>query len=526
MHSESTYDFAIVGSGFGGSVAALRLAEKGYRVVVLEQGHRVDRARMEAAESSLRWFMWAPGLRAFGYFAQHVFQHVGILGGVGVGGGSLVYGAVLLQPKTAFFDDPAWSRLGVNWQRELEPHYRTAERMLGRAITPDLGTMDEYLRRTAIALGKADTFGPTPNGIYFGQQGLEAPDPYFGGAGPSKIGCLRCGRCLTGCPHGSKNSLDQNYLYLAERKGVAVLPLHQVTRLTRTSEGYRLECRDVTNGIEHSPINARRVVLAAGVVGTLALLFRSRDEHGTLPDVSRHLGDGVRTNSESIVGIYHDNPPPDLADGTAISSHFHASEHTHLTQNRFAPRYAFMRFYATPMIDDHQPWRRAIRTLLALLLPPWRVLRAMTRHDWHRRVTVLTVMQKVDNELRFRWGRSLLWPFRRRLLSAVAVGARPPTFLPEANAAARALARQADGTPFSFAPESVGNLSVTAHILGGCKMGRTAEDGVIDTRHEVFGCPGLYVVDGSAVSANVGVNPSLTITALAERAMEMIPAKG
>jgi cholesterol oxidase len=523
--SSTPYDFAIVGSGFGGSVSALRLAEKGYRVVVLEQGNRVDAAQMDAANRSVRHLLWRPALGMHGYFVQHAFRHVGILGGVGVGGGSLVYGAVLLHPKRSFFEDPAWSGLGVDWEAELRPHYRMAERMLGRTTTPDFGTMDEFLRRTAVALGAEASFGPTPNGIYFGERGVERPDPFFDGEGPPRTGCVRCGRCLTGCPYGSKNTLDKNYLHLAEKKGAVVLPRHQVTRLERSGEGYRLAAIDPVSGSAQPAVEAREVVLAAGVVGTLELLFRARDEHRTLPEISPRLGKGVRTNSEAIVGILHDAPPPDLADGSAISSHFYANAHTHLTQNRFGEGYGFMRFSATPMVDDAVPLRRALRTLVAMLLPPWRMARAALRRDWHRRVSVLTVMQHVDNAIEFRFGRSVLSPLRPRLRSALAGGGRPPTYLPEAHAAAREFARQAGGVPFNFAPESLGNQSVTAHILGGAGMGRSATEGVIDARHRVFGCPGLYVADGSAVSANVGVNPSLTITALAERAMSLVPPK-
>jgi cholesterol oxidase len=520
------FDVAVIGSGFGGSVSALRLAEHGHRVVVLEQGHRLDRARIDAADRKLSSFLWQPVLGAFGYFVQHTFQHVAIVGGVGVGGGSLVYGAVLLDPKPTFFHDPAWSELGVDWEAELRPHYATAARMLGRAETPDFGTMDAYLRHTAEELGVADTFGPTPNGIYFGEAGVEHPDPYFGGSGPPRTGCIRCGRCLTGCPHGSKNTLDRTYLHLAERLGAEVRPLHRVTRIEPEGELYRLFVEDPVKGERHPSILARRVVLAAGVVETLRLLFLARDEHRTLPGISPWLGRGVRTNSEAIVGVLHQDPPADLGDGTAISSHFYANAHTHVTQNRFGPPNRFLRLTATPMVDDGHALRRALRTFVASLLPPWRLLRGMFLRDWHRRVTVLTVMQHVDNEIELRFGRSFLSPFRPRLRSAVITGKRPPTYLPEAHTVARTLARQTGGTPFNFATESLGNVSTTAHILGGARMGRSAADGVIGVDHQVFGAPGLYVVDGTAVSANVGVNPSLTITALAERAMAGFPGPG
>jgi cholesterol oxidase len=331
------------------------------------------------------------------------------------------------------------------------------------------------------------------------------------------MGCQRCGRCLTGCPYGSKNSLDKNYLYLAERAGAEVRPRHRVVRITPFDGGCQVDAIDPVTRERLAPVRAQRIVLSAGVVGTLELLFRCRDEHRTLPGVSTSLGTRVRTNSEAIVGILHDDPPRDLADGTAISSHFYVGTDTHITQNRFAPAYGFMRFQTTPMVDDPKPWRRRLRVIGAWLRHPILETRALRLADWHRRVTVLTVMQRLDSELAFRFGRSLATPFRRRLLSAVARGEPPPTFLPIANRAARALAEEAGGRPFSFGPESLGNLSMTAHILGGATMGRSADEGVIDTSHEVHGAPGVYVVDGAAVTANVGVNPSLTITALAER---------
>jgi cholesterol oxidase len=511
------HDFAIIGSGFGGSVAAMRLGEAGRDVVVLEQGHRVDPARMAAAEQEPRKFLWEPRLGMHGYFVQHLFRHVGIVGGVGVGGGSLVYGAVLLRPGPAFFRDPSWAHLGVDWERELARHYDEAERMLGLTTTPRLGSMDRYLEQAAERLGAAGSFGPTPNGIYFGEPGVAQDDPYFSGRGPRRLGCIQCGRCLTGCPHDSKNTLDRNYLYFAETAGVEVRPRHRVLRIGQALGGYEILAVDPTTRERQPPVYARRVVLAAGVVGTLELLFRCRDEHRTLPSISSTLGTRVRTNSEAIVGVLHDEAPPDLAVGAAISSHFHAESSTHITQNRFAPAYNFMRFQTTPMVDDPVPWRRALRTLAALVLKPRSTLRAWRMRDWNRHITVLTVMQQLDSELAFRFGRSLLSPLSPAMRSTVVRGNRPPTYLPIAHRAARALADVVGGTPFNFAPESLFNLSMTAHILGGACMGRDASHGVIDADHQVHGAPGVYVVDGACVTANVGVNPSLTITALAER---------
>ena len=328
--------------------------------MVLEQGERLDASRVERADASLREFVWEPLLSMYGYFVQHVFRHVGILGGVGVGGGSLVFGGVLLEPAGAFYRDPAWSHLGIDWQRELAPHYATAAAMLGRAVTPTSGTMDGYLRRTAEAMGAGATFGPTPNAIHFGRPGVEEPDPYFGGEGPPRAGCRLCGRCLTGCPYGAKNSLDRNYLYLAERRGAEIRSGTRVTRIDVDGDGYRLTRVDPRTGAAHAPIRARKVVLAAGVVGTVDLLLRCRDEHRSLSALSDCLGTRVRTNSEAIVGVMHDSAPDDLADGPSISSHFYADEVTHITQNRYGPPFETLRFYSMPLVDGNRPFLRAL----------------------------------------------------------------------------------------------------------------------------------------------------------------------
>jgi len=510
-------DVLIVGSGFGGSVAALRLAERGLRVEVLEQGRRIGPADVGAAHGSLRALMWEPNLGLRGFFHQHILRHVGIVAGVGVGGGSLVYAAVLLEPDAALFREPGWARLGPELVAELKPHYATARRMLGATTHPDHGSMDVALERTAARLGRSHTFGPVPSGIHLQPAGSHTPDPYLGGAGPEAHGCTRCGGCLAGCAVGAKNTLDRNYLYLAERLGAVVRPLHRVDRITPLpGGGYAIASSDPLTRAKHPTRTAREVVLAAGVIGTLDLLFRARDAHRTLPHISARLGDAVRTNSEAIVGVWDPDAPADLTYGTAISSHFWIDERTHVTQNRFPAAYRFMRFYAGPMIDDPSPRSRALRTLAAMrrpgaMLAQWRDPR------WHEHVTMLTVMQHVDNELAVRFRRSVLSPLRPALDSEIVGEHAPPTFLPEANRAARTHAEANGGVPFNVLPESLANLSITAHVLGGAALGRTRDEGVIDERHEVFGYPGLYVVDASAIPANIGVNPSLTITAMAER---------
>lgn len=520
------YDIIIIGSGFGGSVPSLRLSEKGYRVAVLEQGRRVSPDDMRDADRSLRKLFWVPRAGFRGFFVQHFFRHVGIVGGVGVGGGSLVYAAVLLKPGDAFFSDRCWANLGTDWKTELEPHFATAAAMLGRTVNPDHGQMDTWLEATAKAMGVADTFGPVPQGIYFGREGQTEPDPFFAGEGPERTGCTRCGGCLTGCSVGSKNSLDQNYLHLAEKLGAQVLPERKAVSI-RPLEGGGYEVQSVNplnRAQRHEPLRAHQVIVAAGVVGTLDLLFACRDELRTLSEISPTLGNVVRTNSEAIVAALSPNPMDDLTHGTAISSHFYPNGHTHITQNRFPAGYDFMRWYMGPLTDGTNALGRALRTVASTVTHPLRTLRALFARNWHKRITVLTVMQNLDSHIAFRRRSRRLWPFGK-LHSIAGPRGGTPAYIPEANEAARRLAAHMGGTPHNNILESVGNVSVTAHILGGCAIAEGPDTGVVDIDHQVFGYPGLFVTDASAIPANVGVNPALTITALAERFSARFPAK-
>jgi cholesterol oxidase len=521
------YDVLVIGSGFGGSVAAYRLSEKGYRVAVLEQGRRISKQDMDAAARSIFKLFWAPGLGLKGFFTQRFYRHAAIAGGVGVGGGSLVYAAVLLQPPESFYEDPAWSDLGIDWAEELRQPFETAARMLGRDLCPTFHTMDENLQRTAEAMGAGDTFGPTPLGIYFGKPGVTVEDPYFGGQGPTRTGCIRCGECLTGCSRNAKNTLDQNYLYLAETLGARILPRHKATRIRLLpGGGYEVDTENpLDGGQKYPPLRARRVVIAAGVLGTLELLFRCREEHGTLPALSPRLGEVVRTNSEAIVGVVARDRKADLSEGPTSSTHFYPDEQTHITQNRFPRGLSFMKWYTSALVSDRQPGRRALKALLAFLRHPLQATASWRASGWHRRTSVLAVMQQADNQISLGWGKNPFPFFRKGLHSRIGAGTRAPSYLPVANRAAREFARISGGTPQNSLLESLFNLPVTAHILGGCPIGKDRESGVIDANHEVFGYPGLYIVDGSALPANVGVNPALTITALAERAMSLIPPK-
>ncbi len=518
------FDAVVVGSGFGGSVAALRLSEKGYKVAVLEQGRRVSNQDKKKADDAITSLFWMPefGLKN-GFFYQRFFRHVNVVGGVGVGGGSLVYAAVLLEPKMDFFTDPAWNNLGVDWSAELTPFYETAARMLGRTPAPRFGQMDSWLQQTADVLNVSDTFGPAPLGIYFNDNGTCEPDPFFAGEGPDRQGCIHCGGCLTGCPNIAKNSLDLNYLYLAEKKGAVIFSDRKAVLLRHQANGYIIETVDPRTGKYYPAIEAGKVILAAGVLGTLELLFRCR-QAGTLL-LSTTLGMHVRTNSEVIASILAPEGTDDLSQGVAISSHFYPDSHTHITQNRFPPGYWFMKFYSGPLVDGSKPLTRALRTVWEYISHPRRSARSIWARGWTKRVSVISVMQRCDNELVLTWGRSLFTGFTNGLQSKLVSGDPVPTYIPIANRVVRAFAKIAGGTPGNTLLDSLLNMSVTAHILGGCPMGVDAGTGVIGTDHQVHGFAGLYVVDGSAIPANIGVNPSLTITAMAERSMELIPRK-
>lgn len=503
-------DVIVVGSGFGGAVSALRLVEEGRSVLVLEQGRRHSRDDFLAARRDPRKYLWMPEIGLRGFFWQRVLRHVGIIGGAGVGGGSIVWAGVLLEPEDEFFTDPAWPAAPGGWRAELAEHYRTAARMLGRETTTHVGQMDRHLEATAKAMGARDTYGPTPMAIYFGQEGVTVPDPFFGGEGPDRTGCRLCGACLVGCPYGSKNTLDLNYLWLAERRGARIQPDTRVDTISELPGG-GYEVRTGTGEV----IRAPEVVLAAGVLGTVELLFRSREE-GLLPRVSQRLGEGVRTNSEAITAVLADDPSVDLTRGPTISSEFYPDDATHVTQNRYVGGW-HMRFQLGPLVDGTDPSRRRREALAELARHPLQQVRILTARNFIERLSAFTVMQSVENEIRLVFDRSPVRPWKQVLRSKAGAGEQAPSYLPQANEVARRFAESIGGRPLNLLLETVGGKSITAHILGGAAMGTSAADGVIDTDHQVFGHPGLYVVDGSSIPANVGVNPSLTITAMAER---------
>ncbi len=524
------WDFVIIGSGFGGSVSALRLTEKGYRVLVLEKGRRLKAGDFPESNWSLRRFLWLPRLGFRGLFKMTFLEHVTALSGVGVGGGSLVYANTLPVPKDPFFQAPSWSRL-ADWKTELAGPYRTVQRMLGSIRNPKLTYPDQVVREVGRELGREDHFEPTEVAVYFGQPGETVPDPYFGGEGPGRTGCILCGGCMLGCNHGAKNTLDQNYLYLAEKLGLRIEPDTEATWVRPLAGGgYEVTARQGTGPVPAQ--NARRtyttgrVVFAGGVLGTVPLLLKLREHASGLPALSARLGDFVRTNSEVLMGVVTPRRDQDLSQGIALGSILHTDEHSHLEPVRYPAGAGFFRLLMLPHAPGDRLVQRLANAMGLVLRHPIRSLQAYLVPDWAKYTMILLYMSTVDGHLRLRLGRGLRTGFRRRTVSEPGDGPMARAWTPEATDLGRRVARRLDGYPISLVTETLLGIPTTAHILGGVPMGDSAATGAIDHRHRLFGYDGLYVVDGSAISANPGVNPSLTIAALAERAMAFIPVKG
>ncbi|HET9625012.1 MAG TPA: GMC family oxidoreductase [Kofleriaceae bacterium] len=525
------FDFLIVGSGFGGSVSACRLAEKGYRVGVIEMGKRWAAADFPKTTWDARRWMWRPGVGLHGFYNMRPFRHVMILCGNAVGGGSITYANTLLAPPSRVWQDGSWRGL-ADWEREMPAHYAEARRMLGVTENRILGDADRMLKKAADLAGVGDTFYKTDVAVYFGDQpGQAHPDPYFGGEGPARSSCVGCGGCMVGCRHNAKNTLDKNYLYFAEKRGAQVIAETRVVDIVPIADpvtgqadgraGYALTVESSTSRTRRRrTLTAQQVVLAASSLGTMDLLLRAK-QRGSLPAISDRLGYDVRTNAESIVGVRFPGEQLDMSKGIAIGSGIHIDPYTHIEATRYSRGSDTLGLMATLMVTG-KGWGRIARWIASAFRHPIKFARAAWPFGFARQTLIFLVMQTLDATLRMKLRRRWFWPFGELLCSE---GERIPTNIPAANAFVERAAAALGGTPITSTFEILFDMPMTAHCIGGCVMGADPSTGVIDAQHRVFGYHGLFVVDGAAVGANLGVNPSLTITALAERAMSFIPAK-
>jgi cholesterol oxidase len=521
--SAKDYDVIIIGSGFGGSIAALRLTEKGYKVLVIEAGARFQDKDFAKTSWNLKRFLFFPRLGLKGIQRIDLLRNVMVMSGAGVGGGSLVYANTLYRPPTTFFKTGSWASM-CDWQKELAPYYDQAERMLGVETNSYMSPADIELKKAAEKLGYGDSFQMAPLGIHFGEPGKEVADPYFGGTGPSRTGCTNCGECMTGCRHGAKNTLVKNYLYLAESAGAEVIANTTVTDIVQTDTGYEIHTRasGSTGWIKPKKITADEVVLAAGALGTAKLLHSTRSR-GNLAGISSRLGHLSRTNSESLLGVVAKKKDIDFSKGAAITSSVFPSEHTHVEPVRYGRGSGFMGIMESIMASGPKGQKPTFFRLLGATFKHITRLPSMYNlRSWPERTLILLVMQARDNSLVTFAKNSL---FGKKISSKQGHGEENPAWVPEGHDLARVLAKQFDGTPGAVVTEPFG-IPMTAHFLGGAVIAPNSDEGVLDGYLRAYGQAGLHIFDGAALSANPGVNPSLSIAAQAEWACAHWPNKG
>ncbi|WP_320814365.1 GMC oxidoreductase [Flavobacterium sp.] len=516
------YDYIIVGSGFGGSVSALRLSKKGYKVLVVEKGKWFEAKDFPKTNWNFRKWLWMPSLRFFGIMKLTIFKHVAVLSGTGVGGGSLVYANTLPIPKSTFFKTGSWSKLN-DWENDLAPYYQEALRMLGAVKNPKLFDGDIGLKKVAQKLHMEDKFDATNVAVYFGEENVTKKDPYFNGEGPERTGCNYCGACMTGCRNNSKNTLDKNYLYLAQKYGAEILAEHEVydVKPQKTEDGengYEVALKTSTLFFtKRNTLKSKSVIFSGGVLGTIKLLLKLKTT--SLPNLSDRLGQDIRTNNETLVSVSTLEKDKNFSKGVAIGSILDTDENSHLEICRYAEGSNAWKLLHFPYVTGSNVFFRLAKVFVALVKSPIKYFKIYFVNSWAKKTVVLLFMQSLDSTLRFKRNR---FGF---MGSTVSTGKKPTPFIPESVKLIKEYSKVVNGVSTSFALETLAGIPSTAHILGGAVMGENSSEGVIDKDNKVFGYKNLYIIDGSMISANPGVNPSLSITAIAERAMDQIAAK-
>jgi|TARA_R110000737_G_scaffold21837_3_gene40393 cholesterol oxidase len=516
------YDYVIIGSGFGGSVSALRLSEKGYKVLVIEKGKWYKAEDFPKSNWNFRKWLWIPKLRFFGIMKLSIFKHIAVLSGTGVGGGSLVYANTLPIPKTKFFTTGSWAELN-DWESELKPHYSEALRMLGATQNPKLFDGDIGLKTVAQKLNIEEKFNPTNVAVYFGEENVTEKDPFFEGEGPDRTGCNYCGACMTGCRNNSKNTLDKNYLYLAQKLGAKIIAEKEVYDVKPINsrdgkDGYEVSFKSSTKLFaKKRKVEAKAVIFSGGVLGTVKLLLKLKEK--SLPNLSEKLGEDIRSNNETLVSVSSLDSDKNFSKGVAIGSILDTDENSHLEICRYGEGSNAWKLVHFPYVTGNNVFLRLGKVFLALVKSPVKYFRVYFKNSWAKKTVVLLFMQTLDSKLKFK--RNMFGSMR----SSMSSGKKPTPFIPESIKLVKEYAKAVNGVSTSFALETLAGIPSTAHILGGAVMGKDNSIGVIDKDNKVFGYENLYVIDGSMISANPGVNPSLTITAIAERAMSKIPSK-
>ncbi len=521
------FDYIVIGSGFGGSVSAMRLAQKGYKVAVIESGKKWQAGDFARRNWNLRKFLWMPKIALYGIQRMNLFNDVFILAGAGVGGGSLNYANTLYVPPDKFFQNKGVGKLGG--KDALLPFYELAKKMLGATENPKLGKADHLMRETAADFGRENTFRKTDVAVYFGEEGKEVSDPYFLGEGPERTGCNFCGACMTGCRMNAKNTLDKNYLFFAEKFGAEIIPENKVVEVRPLSEdgsaGYEITSERTTGIFSPKKVyRTKGIVFSAGVLGTLSLLMKMK-ETGRLPHLSDELGKVTRTNSEAIVSVKSNSKDADFSKGVAITSSVHPDESTHIEPVRYARGNDFGGIFQVLLTDGGGKIPRLFRYIANVLRHPLKFLSILNPIGFATKNLILLVMQTHDNYINVIRKRRPIWPFIKSLTSEQASEKKNPIYIPIANEFARRLAKRMNGTPTSVATEVYMNAPMTAHIMGGCHIGEAPGQGVIDAQNRVRSYENMLVADASMIPANLGVNPALSITAFSERAMSFIPVK-